>query len=134
MIYRLHHLTWMMNQKKTNRTSCSQQHTQKILLWDTQIANISDSNYNIISSKTNKREMFIKKILLKFRCKCCYIIPTFKIQGTDPFTQPRSGDWKSRGRPRLWLCFLWLLLNVIIYFVQAGNLNLECIKLTVHVN
>jgi len=37
------------------------------------------------SSKTNKCEMLIQKILLKFRYKCCFVVPSFKIQGTDPF-------------------------------------------------
>jgi len=37
------------------------------------------------SSETNRCEMLNQKVLLKFRWKCCFVIPSFKTQGTDPF-------------------------------------------------
>jgi len=92
----------MINQKKTNGTFCSQQYSKKkYFLGTNRLQKFQIEIITTFSSTINKCEMLIQKIHLKFRCKSCFVVPSFKIQGTDPFKQPRSLDWKSRGRPRL---------------------------------
>jgi hypothetical protein len=59
--------------------------TKKNFLETDRLQNFQIEIITTFSIKTNKCEMLIQKIHLKFRCKSCFVVPSFKIQDTDPF-------------------------------------------------